>query len=140
MHSLQVRGLVKHFGHVKANDGLDLDFQTGELHAILGENGAGKSPFIKILSGLYQPDEGTILLDDEAVAFENGAAARSHGIGVVHQDSSLVPRLTVLENVVLQEGGLGKISPELGGRLEAGPCPDGGFRVHAWLPLEVIVT
>jgi ABC-type uncharacterized transport system ATPase subunit len=117
VHELQVRGLVKQFGHVKANDGLDLDFRTGEVHALLGENGAGKSTLIKILAGLYQPDSGSILLDSEAVHFENGAAARGRGIGVVHQDSSLVPRLTVLENVVLQEGGLGKISPQLGVRL-----------------------
>jgi general nucleoside transport system ATP-binding protein len=115
--TLQVRGLVKHFGHVKANDGLDLVFRTGEVHALLGENGAGKSTLIKILAGLYQADSGSIQLDSEEVSLENGAAARSHGIGVVHQDSSLVPRLTVLENVVLQAGGLGKISPALGERL-----------------------
>jgi ABC-type uncharacterized transport system ATPase subunit len=116
-HLLEVRGLVKHFGHVKANDGLDLEFRSGEVHALLGENGAGKSTLIKILAGLYQPDAGSIVLDGEEVEFPDAAAARRHGISVVHQDSSLIPRLTVLENVVLQEGGLGRIPPELGDRL-----------------------
>jgi ABC-type uncharacterized transport system ATPase subunit len=116
-HTLQVRELVKHFGHVKANDGLDLDFESSEIHALLGENGAGKSTLIKILAGLYQPDSGSTLLDGEAIEVENAAAARNRGISVVHQDSTLVPRLTVLENVVLQEGGLGPISAELGDRL-----------------------
>jgi ABC-type uncharacterized transport system ATPase subunit len=116
-HTLQVRKLVKHFGHVKANDGLDLDFESSEVHALLGENGAGKSTLIKILAGLYQPDSGLTLLDGEAIEVENAAAARDRGISVVHQDSTLVPRLTVLENVVLQEGGVGPISAELGDRL-----------------------
>jgi general nucleoside transport system ATP-binding protein len=116
-HTLQVRELSKHFGHVTANDGLDLDFRSGEVHALLGENGAGKSTLIKILAGLYEPDSGTILLDDEPIRLESGAAARQRGISVVHQESTLVPRLTVLENVVLQEGGLGPISADLGQRL-----------------------
>jgi len=116
-HTLQVRGLVKHFGHVKANDGLDLDFRSSEVHALLGENGAGKSTLIKILAGLYEPDSGSILLHGKAMEVDDAAAARERGISVVHQDSTLVPRLTVLENVVLQEGGLGPVSSDLGDRL-----------------------
>jgi general nucleoside transport system ATP-binding protein len=119
--TLSVHELRKRFGDVAANDGLTLEFRTAQVHALLGENGAGKSTLIKTLAGLYQPDSGSILLDGEQVRLENAVAARSHGIGVVHQDSTLVPTMTVLENVVLQEGGLGRISAELGERLvEAG--------------------
>jgi simple sugar transport system ATP-binding protein len=116
-HSLVVRDLVKHFGHVKANDGLNLEFRSSEVHALLGENGAGKSTLIKMLAGIYQQDSGEVLVDGEPAALETAIAARRCGISVVHQDSTLVPRLTVLENVVLQEGGLGRIAPELGERL-----------------------
>ena len=116
-HSLLVRDLVKHFGHVKANDGLNLEFVSSEVHALLGENGAGKSTLIKTLAGIYEQDSGEILLDGEPVTLDTAMAARLCGISVVHQDSTLVPRLTVLENVVLQEGGAGRISPELGQRL-----------------------
>ena len=115
--SLMVRDLVKHFGHVKANDRLNLEFVSSEVHALLGENGAGKSTLIKILAGIYQADSGTILLNGEPVALDNAMAARRRGISVVHQDSTLVPRLSVIENVVLQEGGLGPISPDLADRL-----------------------
>jgi simple sugar transport system ATP-binding protein len=118
-HALTVCGLVKHFGHVRANDGLDLDFAGAEMHALLGENGAGKSTVIKILAGIYQPDAGEILLDDTPLRLESPMDARKAGICVVHQDSTLVPRLTVFENVVLQEGGLGRPAPDLGDRLVA---------------------
>jgi general nucleoside transport system ATP-binding protein len=116
-HSLVVRDCVKHFGRVKANDGLNLEFASAELHALLGENGAGKSTLIKILAGIYDPDAGTISLDGEPVALDDAMAARRAGISVVHQDSTLVPPMTVLENVVLQEGGLGPIADDLGDRL-----------------------
>jgi simple sugar transport system ATP-binding protein len=118
-HTLVVRDLVKHFGHVKANDGLNLEFVSGEVHALLGENGAGKSTLIKTLAGIYHQDSGEILLDGEHAELEDAKAARRWGISVVHQDSTLVPRLSVLENVVLQEGGLGPIADELGERLTA---------------------
>jgi len=118
-HTLAVRGLTKHFGHVCANDGIDLDFESGEVHALLGENGAGKSTLIKILAGIYHPDSGEILLDGAPVRLETPADARRSGISIVHQDSTLVSRLTVLENVVLQEGGLGRPAPDLADRLVA---------------------
>ncbi|HEV7844955.1 MAG TPA: ATP-binding cassette domain-containing protein, partial [Thermoleophilaceae bacterium] len=116
-HTLVVRDLVKHFGHVRANDGLNLEFRSSEVHALLGENGAGKSTLIKTLAGIYHQDSGEVLVDGEPVGLETAMAARQCGISVVHQDSTLVPRLTVLENVVLQEGGAGPIAPELGERL-----------------------
>jgi simple sugar transport system ATP-binding protein len=115
--TLSVRDLHKHFGSVKANDGLDADFVTSEVHVLLGENGAGKSTLIKILAGLYRPDSGQVLLDGEPLRVENATTARRYGIGVVHQDSTLVPTLTVLENIVVQEGGLGRVPSDLGDRL-----------------------
>ena len=114
---LAISDLVKHFGSVKANDGISLEFRSGEVHALLGENGAGKSTLIKILAGLYEADSGEILLDGTPVHLDTAMEARRSGISVVHQDSMLVSQLTVLENVVLQEGGLGPVSPDLGNRL-----------------------
>jgi ABC-type uncharacterized transport system ATPase subunit len=116
-HRLEISGLVKHFGHVKANDGIDVTFSSSEIHALLGENGAGKSTLVKILAGVYQPGGGTIRMDGEPITLENPLRARKHGIAVVHQQSALVPRLTVLENVALQEGGLGRVDRSLGDRL-----------------------
>ena len=115
---LLIQGLVKQFGAVKANDGLSIEFRTGEFHALLGENGAGKSTLIKILSGIYQPDSGLISLDGDRANFRSATAARAAGISVVHQDSTLCSKLSVLENVVLQEGGLGPISSDLAQRLQ----------------------
>jgi ABC-type uncharacterized transport system ATPase subunit len=117
VNTLAVRELVKHFGHVKANDGLNLEFAGSEVHALLGENGAGKSTLIKILAGVYQPDSGTILLNGVPLELPTAMEARRHGIGVVHQDSMLIPGLTVRENVVLQEGSLGRVPQDLGARL-----------------------
>ena len=116
-HILGIRGLVKHFGHVRANDGLDLEFAGSEIHALLGENGAGKSTLIKILAGIYVPDAGEIVLDGTPLTLDSPAVSRRAGICIVHQDSTLVPRFTVIENVVLQEGGLGVPASELGDRL-----------------------
>ncbi len=115
---LVIQGLVKQFGAVRANDGLTLEFRTGELHALLGENGAGKSTLIKVLSGIYKPDAGSISIDERQLNLDNATVARADGISVVHQDSTLCPKLSVLENVVLQEGGLGPISSDLVKRLE----------------------
>ena len=116
-HVLAIRGLVKHFGHVRANDGLDLEFASAETHALLGENGAGKSTLIKILAGIYQPEAGEIVLDGTPLTLDSPAATRRVGICIVHQDSTLVPRFTVMENVVLQESGLGVPASDLGDRL-----------------------
>lgn len=116
-HRLEIEGLVKHFGRVKANDGIDVGFHSSEIHALLGENGAGKSTLVKILAGVYQPDSGTLRLDGQPITIESPLRARRHGIAVVHQHSTLVPRLTVLENVALQDGGLGRLDRSLGERL-----------------------
>jgi general nucleoside transport system ATP-binding protein len=98
---LELRGITKRFGPLVANDHVDLVVQPGEIHCLLGENGAGKSTLMNVLYGLYQPDEGEILLDDVPVRFSGPGDAIAAGIGMVHQHFMLIPVFTVTENVVL---------------------------------------
>jgi len=101
IRSIELRGIVKRFPGVVANDHVSLKVQAGEVHALLGENGAGKTTLMRILYGLYQPDEGEILLDDRPVRLRSPADSIRHGIGMIHQHFMLVPTLTVAENVAL---------------------------------------
>lgn len=98
---LEMRGITKRFPGVVANQDVDFDLRAGEVHTLLGENGAGKSTLMKILFGLYQPDEGEILLRGEPVSIGSPIEAIEHRIGMVHQHFMLVPTLTVAENVAL---------------------------------------
>jgi simple sugar transport system ATP-binding protein len=98
---LEMRGITKRFPGVLANNHVDFDVLSGEVHALLGENGAGKSTLMKVLYGLYQPDEGEILLNGETVSIHSPADAINLGIGMIHQHFMLVPTLTVTENVAL---------------------------------------
>ncbi|WP_349426731.1 ABC transporter ATP-binding protein [Microbacterium sp. LWS13-1.2] len=98
---LELRGITKRFGSLVANDHIDLVVQPGEIHALLGENGAGKSTLMNVLYGLYQADEGEILLDDVVQHFRGPGDAMNAGIGMVHQHFMLIPVFTVAENVML---------------------------------------
>ncbi len=98
---LELRGITKRFGPLVANDRIDLVVEPGEIHALLGENGAGKCTLMNVLYGLYEPDEGEILLDDVPVRFAGPGAAMAAGIGMVHQHFMLIPVFTVAENVML---------------------------------------
>jgi len=98
---LELRGITKRFGSLVANDQIDLVVQPGEICALLGENGAGKTTLMNVLYGLVQPDEGEILLDDDAVAIHSPRDAIRAKIGMVHQHFMLVPVFTVAENVTL---------------------------------------
>ncbi len=98
---LEMLGITKHFPGVLANSKVDFDVSRGEVHALLGENGAGKSTLMKILYGMYRPDEGQILLNGRQIKIDSPTAAINQGIGMVHQHFMLVPTLTVAENVAL---------------------------------------
>src|SRR6188472_248919 len=99
--AIEMRGIVKRFPGVVANDGVDLTVQAGELHALLGENGAGKSTLMNILFGLYHPDEGEIRIKGKRVQLGSPRAAIDAGVGMVHQHFMLIPVMTVAENIVL---------------------------------------
>ncbi|MDN5778606.1 MAG: ABC transporter ATP-binding protein [Humibacillus sp.] len=98
---LELRGITKRFGPLVANDDIDLVIEPGQIHGLLGENGAGKSTLMNVLYGLYQPDGGQILIDDEPVSFRGPGDAVARGIGMVHQHFMLVPIFTVAESVAL---------------------------------------
>ncbi|HEX5498049.1 MAG TPA: ATP-binding cassette domain-containing protein, partial [Thermomicrobiales bacterium] len=96
-----MRDISKRFGPVQANDRISLDIWPGEIHAVLGENGAGKTTLMSILAGMYQPDAGEILIDGAPTRIDSPADALHKGIGTVYQHFTLVPNLSVIENVVL---------------------------------------
>jgi simple sugar transport system ATP-binding protein len=96
-----MRGIVKQFPGVLANDHVDFDLRRGETHALLGENGAGKSTLMNILSGLYHADGGEILIDGARATFHSPHDAIAHGIGMVYQHFMLVPSQSVTENIML---------------------------------------
>ncbi len=98
---VELRGIVKRFPGLVANDHVNLELHAGEVHALLGENGAGKTTLMNILTGLYRPDEGEILRDGRPVSFRSPRNAIDAGIGMVHQHFKLVDTLTVAENAVL---------------------------------------
>lgn len=93
--------ITKKFGSVVANDNVTCHIQSGGIHAFLGENGAGKSTLMKVLAGYYQPDAGSININGKPVTFKSPVEARRLGIGMVHQQFTLVPSLTVLDNIML---------------------------------------
>ncbi|MDI9918139.1 ABC transporter ATP-binding protein [Rhodococcus sp. IEGM 1379] len=103
--ALVARGITKAYGSVVASDAIDLTVREGEILGLLGENGAGKSTLMKILLGLVQPDDGTILRHGKRVEIKSPYDALTLGIGMVHQHFSLIDALTVWENTVLGERG-----------------------------------
>ncbi len=102
---VELRGIRKHFGPVRANDGVDLTVASGTLHGLLGENGAGKSTLMKILSGYQQADGGEILVDGRPVTIATPQDAIAHGIGMLHQDPLVFLPMSVLDNFLLAAGG-----------------------------------
>jgi ABC-type sugar transport system ATPase subunit len=99
--ALRLTGISKSFGHITALAGVGLEVRPGEVLALLGDNGAGKSTLVKVMSGLYQPDEGEIEVQGEARHFATPADARDAGVATVYQDLALVEVLDVAENMFL---------------------------------------
>ncbi len=111
VYAVQMKSITKTFGSVTANDSVDLQIKQGQIHAIVGENGAGKSTIMEILYGFYQADSGQIEVFDKPVRITNPHDAIALGIGMVHQHFMLIPPLTVAENIILgmeptQHGGI----------------------------------
>jgi ABC-type uncharacterized transport system ATPase subunit len=104
--ALSAQNVTKRFPGVIANQRVNFDVARGEVHTLLGENGAGKSTLASILSGLYRPDEGSVLRNGKEVRLSSPRSGLSHGIAMVHQHFRLVDRFTVAENVVLGSKGL----------------------------------
>jgi fructose transport system ATP-binding protein len=98
---LQAKGLVKRYGQVTALDGADFELRAGEILAVIGDNGAGKSSLIKCLSGATVPDEGQLLLDGREIRFKGPIDARRVGIETVYQDLAVAPAMTIAENLFL---------------------------------------
>ncbi len=101
VRTLQLDGISKIYGSFRALDGISFGLRSGEIVALVGENGAGKSTMVKTMSGVIQPSEGTLVLDGEPVQLKSPKHAREAGIGVIHQHYSLVMELTIAENLFL---------------------------------------
>lgn len=96
---LSLKGISKAFGGVHALDGVDLEVKRGQIHCLMGENGSGKSTLIKIISGVYQPDEGEILLNGGSYKGLTPSESVKQGVSIIYQDFSVFPNLTVAENI-----------------------------------------
>ncbi|HWU45157.1 MAG TPA: ABC transporter ATP-binding protein [Humibacter sp.] len=129
---LELRGITKRFGSLVANDHIDLTVEPGEIHCLLGENGAGKTTLMNVLYGLYQADEGEILLDDVQQHFSGPGDAMKAGIGMVHQHFMLIPVFTVAENVML-----GHEQTRFGGRLDVAAAREQVRRISTRFGFDV---
>src|SRR2546426_2336840 len=98
---IAARGIHKHYGGIAAVDDVSLEVLPAEIHALVGENGAGKSTLVKVMTGAETADAGDVLIAGEEVGALTPEKARHHGVGAVYQEPSLVPTLTVLENMFL---------------------------------------
>ena len=105
--AMELRGVAKNFGAVRALEDISLVLRPGEVHALLGENGAGKSTLIKIMTGVYQPDRGEISVRGQPVTLRNSADAQQRGIAAIYQEPLLFPDLSIAENIFIGHQGRG---------------------------------
>ena len=117
---LETVALTRRFGAFTALDGVSLTVRPGSVHALLGENGAGKSTFVKCVVGYHRPDEGAVLVDDRERDIHSPTAARDLGIGMVYQHFTVVPGMTVAENLLLARGRLPMVIDWKAARAELG--------------------
>lgn len=133
--TVELENITKRFGNVVANDGVSLQLRPGTIHALLGENGAGKSTLMNVLYGLLRPDSGVIRLEGEEVVLQRPIDAIEAGIGMVHQDFLMIPRLSVAENVIL--GLRSGVGVKRGSRLDLQAAFDRISELSAMYGLEV---
>ncbi|MBO8141954.1 MAG: sugar ABC transporter ATP-binding protein [Firmicutes bacterium] len=128
----ELRRVSKHFPGVKALDDVSVTIRPGEIHGLVGENGSGKSTLIKCLSGVHQPDEGILLHRGRSVVLPNPHAAQLMGVATIYQEFSLVPSLTVAENLYL-----GRLPQTRGRLVDWGAMREGAHRILETLGLEI---
>jgi simple sugar transport system ATP-binding protein len=118
--AIQMKNISKTFGVIKANEDVNLTVYNGEVHALLGENGAGKSTFMNMLWGIYSPVSGSIFIQGREVRFTSPKDSIALGIGMIHQHFKLVDVLTAKENIILgRKGGFFTKGKELSGKVRA---------------------
>lgn len=98
---LEMKGIKKYFPGIKALDGVDYTIRAGEVHALIGENGAGKSTLVKVLTGIYHPEEGKIIIQGVEVDFKNPLDSQKASIAAIHQEATMFPDLSVTENIYM---------------------------------------
>src|SRR5215210_1663985 len=108
---IEARGISKYFGTVVALSEVSMSVHPGEVVCLLGDNGAGKSSLIKLLSGLERPDEGTIAIDGKPVMFNSPRDAFAEGIATVYQDLAILPRMSISRNFMLGMEPIRKVGP-----------------------------
>ena len=109
---LELKNISKSFPGVKALDGVNIALRKGTVHAVMGENGAGKSTLMKIINGLYQRDEGQVILDGKEVHFSGPMESQAAGIAMIYQELNFFPELSIAENIYM------KRQPTKGGRVD----------------------
>lgn len=136
-HVIELVDVTKRFPGMLANDAINLAIEQGEIHAIVGENGAGKSTLMRLITGLYRPDEGELRFRGQAVSLDGPRAAISQGIGMVHQHFMLINRFNVVENVILGcEKSRGRLNLQQARSEVERLCQDYDFKLDLERPVE----
>ena len=131
---LTMKGIDKSFPGVHALDHVNLEVRKGEVHALMGENGAGKSTLMKVLTGIYSKDEGTITYEGKEVEFTNPREAQDAGIVIVHQELNMMGHLTVAQNIFIGR------EPMKGGLIDDGKMNEEAKRLFGILNIDIDPT
>ncbi|MDH3606862.1 MAG: ATP-binding cassette domain-containing protein [Acidimicrobiia bacterium] len=138
--SLELLDIHKHFGPVRANDGITITVQEGSLHGLLGENGAGKSTLMKVLSGFHSADSGRIVLDGREIKLANPDDAIEAGIGMLHQDPLVFLPFSVIDNFVLGSPGSARLDRKKAARELSELCERYGFNISPDTPARLLTV